>query len=356
MPSARVRFLASVCAWTQSSALLPVRRAPSGSRSLFLVAFLALALLAAVRGHLPGASLARLIADRILCAARLDGHCNSDEELAAAYGHRLAGLVRKHAPSIAYENGMAALPVDFRSCRDTACSAGAAEGIVTASLDGEPVTAFVHVVEHGGATYLQYWLYYPDSATLRGVPVAGRRDFTRMTGSAFNPVAHARPDPSSQSASGAAPIYCAPYRSPARRRSSTSTRPKPRRISLRSSCSSCTILPSKSSIGRPAALRSSAASTLSAAAIRMIISSGGWSMLAILDAREIASAHWQPSCQLPLCEPPSRRRSLRKDRRRQRHARHHSRHVWRAWLEDRSLLCRRELRCPDHARSIPRDW
>jgi hypothetical protein len=45
------------------------------------------------------------------------------------------------------------------------------------SLSGEPATAFVHVVREGGKTYLQYWLYYANSATYRGVPVAGRKGF-----------------------------------------------------------------------------------------------------------------------------------------------------------------------------------
>jgi hypothetical protein len=59
-----------------------------------------------------------------------------------------------------------------------------------------PVTAFVHVVdcregeaerseaegadcsgEAEGNLYLQYWTYYPNSATLRGVPVAGARGY-----------------------------------------------------------------------------------------------------------------------------------------------------------------------------------
>jgi hypothetical protein len=38
---------------------------------------------------------------------------------------------------------------------------------------GLPVTAFVHAIERGGSLYIQYWLYYADSATLRGVPIAG---------------------------------------------------------------------------------------------------------------------------------------------------------------------------------------
>ncbi|MDX6633182.1 MAG: hypothetical protein QOG26_1187 [Solirubrobacterales bacterium] len=140
---------------------------------ILLIALLFLALLFAMRGRLPGASLVESIANRLVCAVRLSDGCGQDSELVAAYGERVAQLVRAHAPGIAYESGMTALPVDFRSCRDTTCGAGAARGTVTRSITGQPVTAFVHVVERGGSTYLQYWLYYPNSATLRGVPIAG---------------------------------------------------------------------------------------------------------------------------------------------------------------------------------------
>ena len=55
-----------------------------------------------------------------------------------------------------------------------------------------PVTAFVHVVDcrrgsetdgadcsgrRAGNLYLQYWLYYADSATFRGVPIAGEKGY-----------------------------------------------------------------------------------------------------------------------------------------------------------------------------------
>jgi hypothetical protein len=58
------------------------------------------------------------------------------------------------------------------------------------------VTAFVHVVDcragqreesevggadcsggRGGNLYLQYWLYYADSATLRGIPIVGKKGY-----------------------------------------------------------------------------------------------------------------------------------------------------------------------------------
>jgi hypothetical protein len=57
------------------------------------------------------------------------------------------------------------------------------------SRSGEPATAFVHLVDcrsdaasppacggsRAGHIYIQYWFYYPESATLRGVPVAGSK-------------------------------------------------------------------------------------------------------------------------------------------------------------------------------------
>jgi hypothetical protein len=154
--------------------------------------------LAAAGLRLPGISLGRELAARLVCAVRLSDVCERDPELEAAYGTELASLVREHAPSIAYERGMRALPVDFRSCRDTRCGGGAGSGLVWHSRTGEPVAAFVHVVDcrpaaieasgtagldcsgdRAGNLYLQYWLYYPNSATLRHVPVAGTRGFHR---------------------------------------------------------------------------------------------------------------------------------------------------------------------------------
>lgn len=197
-----------------------------------LVCALALALgaLLAAGVRLPGADLARSLADRILCAASLGGDCGgasasggADSPLAAAYGPELAGLVAAGAPRISYEQGMVALPVDFRGCRETACSDGAAEGRVDTSEAGEPVTVFVRVIDcrgsaaarllaasgsarpgarvdetgpadvgeaiasaaepdqlddcHGeaaGNVYIQYWFYYPTSrTTLAGVGLSG---------------------------------------------------------------------------------------------------------------------------------------------------------------------------------------
>ncbi len=84
-----------------------------------------------------------------------------------------------------YEAGMAALPTDFRSCRGPVCGNGPPSGAVWLSNTGAPAASFVHVVdcrpgephrvaaagvctdERRGNLYLQYWLYYEDSSSLK---------------------------------------------------------------------------------------------------------------------------------------------------------------------------------------------
>jgi hypothetical protein len=152
---------------------------------------LALALLGAVAGlALPGAALARALSARIVCAIGLSEDCELElTPLVAAYGPELAALVSEHAPQIRYEPGMRALPVDYRHCREDACAEGADRIRVARTLTGEPVAVFTHVVDCRPATttsgadcsgaaagnvYLQYWLYYPGSATAEGsTPLRG---------------------------------------------------------------------------------------------------------------------------------------------------------------------------------------
>jgi hypothetical protein len=158
---------------------------------LLIVALLLLGMFAAgVR--VPGGALARAVASRLLCAAALADSCGDEPVLIATYGTEVGKLVREHMPTIVFEGGSRAVPVDFRRCRTTACDGGAESGVVRRTDHGLPVTAFVHVVdcrqgamektEAGGADcsggraghlYIQYWTYYADSATFRGVPVAG---------------------------------------------------------------------------------------------------------------------------------------------------------------------------------------
>jgi hypothetical protein len=152
--------------------------------------------LVAVGAGVPGSALARAVASRILCAASMADGCGDEPALVAAYGSEVGRLVREHMPMLAFEQGSRAVPVDFRRCRSTSCGDGAEGGLVHRTDERLPVTAFVHVVdcrdgeaertESGGADcsgpqagslYIQYWTYYADSATLRGVPIVGEEGY-----------------------------------------------------------------------------------------------------------------------------------------------------------------------------------
>lgn len=162
-----------------------------------LVSALMLAAVAA-GARVPGATLARALADRLLCAASLADSCGDEPALIAAYGTEVAELVRRYTPMLVFERGSRAVPVDFRRCRASACGDATGEGSIQRTDERLPVTAFVHVVdcrkgeaerteaadadcsgERAGNLYLQYWTYYADSATLRGVPVAGKKGYHR---------------------------------------------------------------------------------------------------------------------------------------------------------------------------------
>lgn len=146
--------------------------------------------------QVPGADLARGIASRILCAASLADGCGDGPVLIAEYGTEVGKLVREHMPTIVFERGSRAVPVDFRRCRETSCGDGADEGLVHQTDEGLPVSAFVHVVDcrvgeredsgaagadcsgsRAGNLYLEYFTYYADSATLRDLPVVGEEGF-----------------------------------------------------------------------------------------------------------------------------------------------------------------------------------
>lgn len=153
---------------------------------LVLLVSVAIASLGAVLGvAVPGAELAAAIASKLACAARLGPECvGAEGQLAIVYGEESAALVAAHAPAIRYEDGMHALPVDYRTCREDECADGAAGRVrVARSATGEPTVAFTHVVdcrpgsetsgavcsgEAVGNLYVQYWLYYPGSATGEG--------------------------------------------------------------------------------------------------------------------------------------------------------------------------------------------
>lgn len=166
-----------------------------GLLALVAVLFAAL-VVAGVR--VPGTAVVRALADRMACAVAMVDGCGDGPGLVAAYGSEVGELVRGHMPTLVFERGARALPVDFRRCREASCADGGERGLVDRSDAGMAVTAFVHVVDcregeadraeaegadcsgpRAGNLYLQYWTYYPDSATLRGVPVAGERGYHR---------------------------------------------------------------------------------------------------------------------------------------------------------------------------------
>ncbi|MBA3865892.1 MAG: hypothetical protein H0X42_06030 [Solirubrobacterales bacterium] len=142
--------------------------------------------------RVPGGDLARTVASRILCAASLADGCGDEPVLIASYGSEVGELVRRHMPTIGFEDGSRAVPIDFRRCRRTGCGDAAQDGLVHRTDGDLPVSAFVHVVDcradaaggseaagadcsgsRAGFLYIQYWTYYADSATLRGVPIVG---------------------------------------------------------------------------------------------------------------------------------------------------------------------------------------
>jgi hypothetical protein len=178
--------------------------------ALIAIVSLALSSLAWLIGlRVPGIVLAHEIAERMVCAVRLTEDCRNEPRLRAANGDELAALLRDHAPVLLYERGMRALPVDFRSCRQDACAEGDESGMVARSRAGERTVAFTHVIDcragHVAATqgwggdcsgpragnlYLQYWLYYPGSATAEGsTPLKGpiRRVSTALGHSTWHP-------------------------------------------------------------------------------------------------------------------------------------------------------------------------
>ena len=152
---------------------------------------LVLALLVAIGAagvRVPGAGLGEAIVNQIECALGEDSVCgggSAQSPLARAYGAELAAEVSAHAPEVDYEAGMTALPVDYRSCRGPVCGNGPSHGAVWLSDTGSPAASFVHVVDcrpghphlipHPAACggplrgnlYIQYWLFYEDSSSLK---------------------------------------------------------------------------------------------------------------------------------------------------------------------------------------------
>src|SRR5215207_4792863 len=113
---------------------------------LVLLVSVAMLTLVAAGARVPGAPLARALADRLLCAASLADGCGDEPVLIAAYGTDVGRLVRRFMPVLAFERGSRAVPVDFRNCRSSECGDASGGRLVHGTDAGLPVTAFVVVV------------------------------------------------------------------------------------------------------------------------------------------------------------------------------------------------------------------
>lgn len=147
---------------------------------LVLLASLALGALAAFGPRVDGRSFGGFLAHRISCAVR-GGCAEQDAPLRAAYGRRDAELVRQFAPGIVYEPGTLTLPVDFRRCREHRCADAPDRrelDVHRARRGGAPATAFTRLTRQGVETFIQYWLYYPDSTSTVGNAAGAYRKLT----------------------------------------------------------------------------------------------------------------------------------------------------------------------------------
>lgn len=156
---------------------------------ILLVALVAVAVaLAGV--SVPAGTYVHSVARAMLCATSLGDGCSRGDALDEAYGAELAGLVRAGTPTLMYGRDMLGLPVDYRTCRSPYCADGTGRGAQRESTAGEPVTLFTRVVDcregsreaacaGKSGVYVQYWAYYPESASLRGAPVLARKGYHR---------------------------------------------------------------------------------------------------------------------------------------------------------------------------------
>ncbi len=135
--------------------------------AIVLVAAIVFSALVAFAPRIDGRSFGGFLAHSFLCAVQ--GDCRArDARLRAVHGAGDAELLRRYSPNIVYEPGTYTLPVDPRDCRSHKCSDAAddqALDVHSSRRGAVPATAFTHVVRSRGETFLQYWLYYPDSTS-----------------------------------------------------------------------------------------------------------------------------------------------------------------------------------------------
>lgn len=134
------------------------------------------------------------ISRQMLCAVSLSRSCDREPSLDLTYGESGAALVRSNAPDLFFGRDLLGLPVDYRTCRSPYCAEAAQGGEIRESTAGEPVTLFTRVLDcrvetlmadpsidcnedRAGNFYVQYWAYYPESASLRGAPALEEKGY-----------------------------------------------------------------------------------------------------------------------------------------------------------------------------------
>jgi hypothetical protein len=178
----------------QGTAITPRRFGQDGQASVEWVGLVAIisavvVAMALAGTSIPGTALVHSMSRSILCAVSLSGGCAGEGSPERTYGAQVAEQVRANAPDLLFGPDLLGLPVDFRTCRSPACADSPGERTVSGSSAGEPVTLFTRVIDcregfesngappagceasGDGRLYIQYWAYYPESASLRGVPL-----------------------------------------------------------------------------------------------------------------------------------------------------------------------------------------
>lgn len=157
---------------------------------------LLVAALFVVLGHLgsvvPVAGIVHGLSRSLLCAVSLAGDCGRRVSLETVYGPEVAELLRRHLPRVTFGEDLLGMPVDFRTCRSPACADPPSSSRITESTAGESPILFTRVIDcragdapaevrcdgiRRGNLYLQYWAYFPESASFRGVPILERKGY-----------------------------------------------------------------------------------------------------------------------------------------------------------------------------------
>ena len=154
---------------------------------LFLVSAVFTAI--ALTGVVPSpASIAHSLHRTILCAVASGDRCPGEASL-DHYGPEIAALIRRFEPEMRFGRDLLGMPVDFRFCRSPICADPVPGSELRESGAGEETTLFTRVIDcrrrpgpgkgceglAEGNLYIQYWAYFPESATFRGVPVLESR-------------------------------------------------------------------------------------------------------------------------------------------------------------------------------------